>query len=464
MLTVPDLVFSEMKFLQRDKEHSELPSQPERSPKKRKKNHKHSKEGDISTYFSMVSTALAETDGNTTEKITRHVGDNVPTIRPCIRHQSSVAEVASTTAEVPETTSFPGLVSKVANRSSSSYVTWSDSVRANSITPACPASRLVKRGAQPSSRASNVGDPNVCEKGTNNLVNPPAVVRRYTEDVMNHTQVSLRGSSNQRVYRSRSYPSHTASPHWAHLFDGHVAFQSPQQPQPLSVMTPDLVVPAKIGTLPVAKSNDLTRKGPEAVSAADTKERVTLTKSMARDTNDEIKVDQLSSSDLDQVLQQCNIIFHGRQEAASMAPRRLSLQSELSPLCERRERQARTAEFSKGGPYLPDCETHIPTMVHSMGSEDQGRQGQLERQSAANVIIDLGVDIDDYVSSMDGMSPASDIRYQEEVTEGWSPCDSGGHLIMGSEKEGYAGDDTVQHVGSGNSVVASGFWRPNRLY
>lgn len=65
---VPDLVFSEMKFLQKEKDQPESALPQSVPKKKRKKDHVNTKEDEISAFFTAVRPALAERETTTSQR------------------------------------------------------------------------------------------------------------------------------------------------------------------------------------------------------------------------------------------------------------------------------------------------------------------------------------------------------------------------------------------------------------
>ncbi|KAI4673273.1 uncharacterized protein J4E88_008885 [Alternaria novae-zelandiae] len=84
---LPDLVFSEMKFLQQHKDEPEPVPRSDASKKKRKKDNEQMKEGEISAFFTSARPALVDKDTNI---LPQHP---VPKTKRRRRDQSSVLEV-----------------------------------------------------------------------------------------------------------------------------------------------------------------------------------------------------------------------------------------------------------------------------------------------------------------------------------------------------------------------------------
>ncbi|KAI4917660.1 uncharacterized protein J4E92_009054 [Alternaria infectoria] len=99
---LPDLVFSEMKFLQQHKDEPEPVPRTDASKKKRKKDNEQMKEGEISAFFTSAQPALADKDTNT---LPQHP---VPKAKRRRRDQSSVDDIAIPTVEATGQASYLG--------------------------------------------------------------------------------------------------------------------------------------------------------------------------------------------------------------------------------------------------------------------------------------------------------------------------------------------------------------------
>ncbi|EDU50896.1 predicted protein [Pyrenophora tritici-repentis Pt-1C-BFP] len=128
---LPDLVFSEMKFLQQEKVQSEANHRPGVAKKKRKKDHAQTKEEEISAFFNSIRPELTGRDGNT-----RPVHAAVFNDKRRTRNQHSVINTTIPTVELTNKGSYLGFGSRGPRHGSTSYVSWSDSNHVPSTTPA----------------------------------------------------------------------------------------------------------------------------------------------------------------------------------------------------------------------------------------------------------------------------------------------------------------------------------------
>ncbi|KAI4648829.1 uncharacterized protein J4E79_009901 [Alternaria viburni] len=113
---LPDLVFSEMKFLQQHKDEPEPVPRTDASKKKRKKDNEQMKEGEISAFFTSARPALVDKDTNTPPQ------HPVPKAKRRRRDQSSVDDTAIPTVEATGQASYLGFGSRGPRHESNSYL------------------------------------------------------------------------------------------------------------------------------------------------------------------------------------------------------------------------------------------------------------------------------------------------------------------------------------------------------
>ena len=133
-----------MKFLRNDHGGKDRTTQASDAKKKRKKDHARTKEEDISAFFTSVQSALADTNSKTMAK-NKHllVNTSVATKadRPRrTREPSNVPDKAVPTVESESKASKLGYGSRGPRHESTSYFSWSEPVRAPSITLVRPKS------------------------------------------------------------------------------------------------------------------------------------------------------------------------------------------------------------------------------------------------------------------------------------------------------------------------------------
>ncbi|OCK77692.1 hypothetical protein K432DRAFT_358126 [Lepidopterella palustris CBS 459.81] len=132
---LPDLVFSEMKFLQKRKDAPEEHPKSDPNKKRRKIDHAHGNKAEVSAYFTSMRPALAERDCNIQSKLNpSHQERNlVPEQEPKQQRSASI-DSPIPTIELLEK-QYLGFGSRGARHESASYLSWSGSNRQPSETP-----------------------------------------------------------------------------------------------------------------------------------------------------------------------------------------------------------------------------------------------------------------------------------------------------------------------------------------
>ena len=147
-VTVPDLVFSEMKFLRNNDGGKDHTTQAPDAKKKRKKDHVRTKEEDISAFFTTARPALADTDANAQAKSGRPTGVSTGSkadLRTPMRDPSRALETAVPMVDSEQKASYLGFGSRGPRHESTSYFSWSESIRAPSVTPGNPMDASIDR-------------------------------------------------------------------------------------------------------------------------------------------------------------------------------------------------------------------------------------------------------------------------------------------------------------------------------
>ncbi|KAJ4382869.1 hypothetical protein N0V86_002094 [Didymella sp. IMI 355093] len=135
---LPDLVFSEMKFLRNNHGGNNHTTQAPDAKKKRKKDHARTREEDISAFFTTARPVLEDTDGDIQANGRRPPGASAGTKadgpRPT-RYLSKASETACPIVESEGKASYLGFGSRGPQHDSTSYFSWSESIHAPSVTP-----------------------------------------------------------------------------------------------------------------------------------------------------------------------------------------------------------------------------------------------------------------------------------------------------------------------------------------
>lgn len=457
-----------MKFLQQNKEQSES-APPEDGPKKkRKKDRTQTKEGEISAFFTSVRPALAEKDENA---LVNHGEDSVNTAsRTTRREQDQVIkpDAVIPTTEAPDKGSYLGFGSRGPRHGSANYISWSESARTPSATPRQAQCQLpVPKSQNKSTKCLTDGDKVQKDKTVFKRSAPPSVSRRKTDANAKRFVVSSMSSSQQRLSRSHSYPQHTSSPRRVNLVDRAAKSQMTD-----AVASPSSLPPS----VPARTTVESDRIEPATGSKRASLHSYTTNVSMSRratshDEESVLDAEAQTSSDLGRVLQQCNDTFNERRQAT--APRRrhtiLPDTSRADDSVERqphrstypRLQEVRTVRFSGVDSRSP----RLPSFPGPCIYEQQAQRHRIPMPQAVeyNFIYE-----DEYLAAQNYAGEDEERISHEQMEEQFAEEPDLYGAGLEDEKWGsgewFASEDIVQHIESDNSVVAPGFWRPNKLY
>ncbi|KAF1944108.1 hypothetical protein EJ02DRAFT_341821 [Clathrospora elynae] len=463
---VPDLVFSEMKFLQKQ---PELNPQSVIPKKKRKKDHLQTKEGEISAFFTSVQPALSENNGNTLLKDDRPNHDNLLEVKGRGRERSSMVDAAMPTIEMDGKTSYLGFGSRGPRHESTSYMSWSESIRAPSTTLAHPRVEAVARADQLNPSIQDGQELEFDEKDTPfKRPAPRSVNRRRTDTSAECFGVSSMAPSHHRVSRSQSYPQHTSSPRRVNLVDRSAKFQSMDTVCPPSSMPPFLPGRASVDVHQAQPTSSTKHTRSRTIPFSDVNN---LTEHQQQDPNGDYNgtdIEPQTSSDLGRVLQQCNDTYERRQ---AVTPRRRNTERiDQSYSTSRAARQAHMDMYPTTRPVhsvrFADTMYRAPVLPNFAGPSIYEQQAH-RQQPPMQPFAAKGVDQGSYPIEREYFDENGEMLDDEQNWEGLPEPTSygleGEHGIYGVE-ETYVAEDVAQHLVSNGSVVAPGFWRPNRLY
>ncbi|KAF2437369.1 hypothetical protein P171DRAFT_400076 [Karstenula rhodostoma CBS 690.94] len=308
---LPDLVFSEMRFLQKHKGKAEVGPPPGSPRKKRKKDQAHVKEDEISAYFTSVRPTLAEQDLNVHTKKPSH--RKLRDASRSLRQPSSVVDQAILTVEPADQTSYPGSGGRGPRHESGSYVSWPESVRVPSLTPAHGRVEAAKSSGQlDSTRGGRTGN-NVGGEVLHSPPIPPITTRHLVDNIGGRFQVSSLPPTNERLSRSHSLPQHTSSPRRINLVDRAARRRTLEDVASPSSMPP--FVSTHSGHrrhIPASRGHTHCVQPPDPTVHRD----VSLdheTEPLAHD-----DLGQHTSSSLGRILQECNTAFHEKRIAEAL--------------------------------------------------------------------------------------------------------------------------------------------------
>ncbi|CAE7202508.1 hypothetical protein PTTW11_09044 [Pyrenophora teres f. teres] len=462
---LPDLVFSEMKFLQKEKVQPEANREPEVAKKKRKKDHAQTKEGEISAFFNATRPELTESDENTRPEHAAILDD-----KRRAYNQHPPINTTIPTVELTDKASYLGFESRRPRHGSTSYVSWSESIHAPSTTPArLPIEADTIHGQRDSDLRGRYKRKTDREKDQSKRPAPPTARKQADDHIAERFRVPSLVPSHNRTSRSHSYPQHSSSPRRMNLVDRSARFESTDTAcSPLS-MPPSMphasmdVRPTRPGRSP-RDARQGVAANTDAYSPAESQNR-----SYSDYGNDDGELQ--TSSDLERVLQQCNEIFHERRQAAT--PRRRHTE-QIEPSHSRHSTRRQNMRDS----HAPNRRVHTVrfadppyqerTLPNSTGPSIYEQQTQY-RQSPPHSYMEE----DMYQSSypMEHGYPDNNERTCEPNWEGLSEeaisygLEESFEILDGEEEfTASIGRGHPSDLRAENDVVAPGFWRPNKLY
>lgn len=457
-----------MKFLQKEKSLPEPAHQHAAPRKKHKKDRAHTKEGEISAYFTAVRPALAEKDGNTQSREPREAETPTAAAGRHERERSTKSSGIVPTVELPDKDSYLGFGSRGPRHESTSYVSWSKSVQDPEVTAQHPEQLQALDREHHEVTEHRVGSTATLGEDHTFKRPSPRPLKPITHDSVERFAVSsvVRSDSRQRGSRSHSYPQHTSSPRKVNLVDRAAKLFSTESAHSPSSMPPSVpprvtadprhpepTVPSR-PMVPVLAERTRIRHAPAGKQGGVYEER------------SETEVELQTSSDLGNVIHQCNQTFNERSKAAT-SQRRHTVLHEVETEDDRR--------YEKPSPGI-NRSRHVrfsgldrpPTITPNFtGPSIYERQAQLQAMPLERFYHeedDLGSHLIEQANADDtGSVPYGEPHWTEPGES--EPYDlhirrQGGYGM----EEYFASEEMMQHLPSENSVVASGFWRPNKLY
>ncbi|KAH4803010.1 hypothetical protein HBI25_117060 [Parastagonospora nodorum] len=457
---LPDLVFSEMKFLQKEKDQPESTPEQGTSKKKRKKDHVQTKEGEISAFFTSVQPALAEKDNNVPTKQARAVEDLITAIRHHEPEQSSKSSGVVPTIEIPGKGSYLGFGSRGPRHESTSYVSWPESVRSPDLTPRRPKHPPVENhDPHQVSNHRQLGI-NLSGRGDCRLKVPvPPIPRKQrSNESTERFQMSSVALSQNRMSRSHSYPQHTSSPRKLDLVDRAAKFQSTESVGSPSSMPPFVSKPARVDV-------EYRESGVSAKSATRQKATHSAThNTVVNSHRPEGHMDDVreTSSDLGRAIQHCNRTYSAQRCATEPhrshrevdAPYISNKVTRVAPVAMAKTHRRPTVRFQ-------EIEAPAPRAPNFSGCSIY--QQQAERMHFPGAIVEE--------EFSDFNSPEEELMHSQANAPDWydeveGPPSYGRDYEATDPGLGALGTmvGSVQRISTDNTVVAPGFWRPNRLY
>jgi hypothetical protein len=466
---VPDLVFSEMRFLQKEKDLPESAPQHGATKKKRKKDHTHTKEGEISAFFTAVRPVLAEQDGNARPIEIRTNNNKTNAVGNCEREKSQKSSAVVPTIELLDKGPFLGFGSRGPRYESTSCVSWSDSVRAPDLISqhpkAIPADEKEKHAPpkHPNGGVVDVGDDSESKRPV-----PPSLTKQQRDASDERFRISSMAPSQRRISRSHSCPQDASSPRKMNLVDRAANIRSTGSVASPSSMPPFVSAGTRFEEpYPGPSASSRLTEHPAvrrlATSCATRPRQVKVMK------DSDLDVEQRTSSDLGRVIQQCNYTFQEHRRAVEPPRRRQTATRVIND----GERYVGTpAHEARRRPVVRFSEVEMPSPgLPNFSGPSTYEQQVYHRRDGPKIELDDDVAFLDnsYVDEQELMGEQDDMLYDEENWEAqFEEPILYEEMGMAGDKyetrEYHAPNSMVRHLRSDNGVVAPGFWRPNKLY
>ncbi|KAF2650192.1 hypothetical protein K491DRAFT_721002 [Lophiostoma macrostomum CBS 122681] len=473
---LPDLVFSEMKFLQKHKSQPEVPHQTGLSNKKRKTDQAHTKQEEISAYFTSVRPTLPGKDVNIQAKDGTHSRN--PARNPDHgRERSLLIDNAIPTIELPDETAYLGFGAKGPRHESGSYISWSESIRAPSATPVRTRGGLAANEGQLDSIQSRPEKLNTDGGDVLHSQSAPRSVPILSTESGERFNVSSLTPANHRIPRSHSFPQQTCSPRPLSL-DG----RQTSHPRPTTAGA----VPSSTPAAPHLHRRPGPTHGCRPVDPIDnvpSTENVTQADDASQSMSPDVDVDgeelehgkedvsgpQMLSG-LRYLLQDDNSAFNDEQHQniAAGRPNQISVPSSTARYHRRSVADTRqpgmirslpTVRFSGVETFQPIVQTYAGANIY----EEQARRLQLPEQEQ----------VEDYHENQEAdlLGKYSERQDWLDWEEDWRALqgeDASAELETTASMEAslptYGLRGRLQDAQQTDDVVARGFWRPNRLY
>lgn len=218
--TVPDLVFSEMKFLRKKHGGNDHSTQAPDAKKKRKRDSGQTRDEDISSFFTTVRPVLADINGKIHAKSGRSTDVFAGAEADHPRRMKGVLRAADTTiptADSEDKAPFLGVGSRGPRHESTSCFSWSESIRAPSFTPGRPEITSTDHDKRIDALTRDT-DTNSYGKG---MADQQEVSSSAIRDRVTATSNRVRMSSVAPTpsVRSQSIPQPSSPPRWSDLVD-----------------------------------------------------------------------------------------------------------------------------------------------------------------------------------------------------------------------------------------------------
>lgn len=464
MLAVPDLVFSEMKFLQRHKDQPEPALNTGVSKKKRPKDQAHAKEGEISAFFTSVR-RNAESDSTKEGCRTNSPWQNA---HHYAGDKSSAIEAALPNIEVQHQRPLRQSVERGSHHQSTDCVSWSESIRAPSTLPAHPRTQPVICTDASGTISRRVAERTPEQEGTEDKPR----IQPLSNEAIYEGSARPEGSSMKVSYRkgsrSHSLPQRTSSLPRTNLVDRAAKCRNAVRADYPSSVPASMPVNSRIDTTRMRVLGD---SGESRSKAASLNKTTIYSDDRAglRSEVDNEAMEPEASSDFERVLRQCEYIRYEKgQEVGS--PQAHGLHASTVPTANEMKQPLQTGSWPliDGIPTIRcldgrNSASTIPNFTNTGIYEQQARRQQTFVQPEVPMsLMEEFRRFEEFFLDEHGRGMYDEEAYEDDPLERASERSIRTSGNFEAEQADVAGD-CVQ-LGQERKIVTSGFWRPNKLY
>lgn len=449
LITVPDLVFSEMKFLRNNGGKNESSKDTPDGQKRRKKDMPRTKEEDISAFFTSARSVLADKDQDVkpgseraATKTQRSERRRAPSIQP--EAIVSTTELEKRPSQLNSNASHP-------RQESTSYISWSESVHASD-----------------SERQTGRKTEQVMRSNIPSQLKPEVRFKRHEALRQQHVpsslvhELSIDGADlatappvlpvRTVLSDSHSLPRRSFSRRGMHFVDRAAGGDQVEEVVPPSSMSPVLgaVIETESFELPRTKRSNRRLYMGRGQSTRGQGSTGAVTGLVSHES-------PRRSTSLGEVLQQCN-----NMESWAARPHTMNILPFNTDHEARDSLRRRAAQGPRGTAIAPDAQTRKSSnFLGPSFYEQQEHRQRLPVQSEFQNEIQFMESFDDgYVFESDLLSQDSDDEMWDEPVS----CEMDG---MGDEVGaglGYVAYGVDQMQAEHGELAGMGFWRPNKLY
>lgn len=469
-VTVPDLVFSKMKFLRNNDEGKDHTTQAPDAQKKRKKDHARTIEEDISTFFTTARPALEDTDANAQAKSRRPTGVSAGSIadrRTQTRDPSRAPGTAVPVIESEGKASYLGFGSQGPEHESNSSFSCPESMRAPSVTPGKPMDASIDRDKCVGARSRDIEQvPSGRSTADHHKMPSPFVDDRVTA-TSTRFQASSLAPVPSGMSRSQSLPHPSSPPRRPNLVNR--AFNRHAHKD---VTSPPSMSPVLQGSPHAGRQEDPMTEGSIRTSYVSES-----TKSMRRRTSTDALRIHSAHGRPPRLVELGRMLRHAEETSAAsqFVPTRQDRRTEAQPPAipfdtDRRSRR----NVSRRTVEAPAVRFAVPDFHPSRLPNFYGPSIYVQQEQRQLLQVSLGFGDDGGYNCPDGdgcgqeyISDAGILDHEdfEALPDEQVPCGLMEELDDDVEGLDYVadGEQQVQEL-EHTSVVRPGFWRPNRLY